>query len=174
MSLLTQVAGVLAGMALTWALARGRLGARALPVAALTVAAGLVATATAVTAWPAVKGLADDRARFDGLPRRQAETAGARSEGHRVNVEFWEWAARELPPRASFFPVLPRGRRDTVAYQWGTYRLLPRLATDRISRADWLVFYGIPPSAAGYRYRDFAAVRTYGRAFVLARRHRAR
>jgi hypothetical protein len=174
MSLLAQVAGVLAGIALPWAIARGRLRARALPLAALAVAAGFVATATAVTAWPVLKGLADDRARFDGLSPRQAETAGARSEGHRVNVDFWEWAARQLPRRASFFPVLARGRRDTVAYQWGTYRLLPRLATDRIARADWLIFYGIPPSAAGYRYRDFAEVRPYGPAFVLARRRRAR
>jgi hypothetical protein len=116
----------------------------------------------------------DDRARFHDLPRSAAETTGGRlyvAKG--LEVGFWEWARRQLPARASFFPVFPNHRRDPVAYQWGTYRLLPRLAADRVARADWLIFYKLPPSAAGYRYGDVAEVRRYRPTLVLARRHRA-
>jgi hypothetical protein len=174
MSLLVQVAGVLAGTMLLSALARGRLQARALPGAALVIVAGLVAGATIVTASPVLRGMIDNRDGLHNLPRRAAETAGGRRyEAQGLDVGFWEWARRHLPARASIFIVFPNHRRDVVAYQWGTYRLLPRLAVDRVASADWLIFYKLPPSAAGYRFRDFAEARRYGPALVLARRRRA-
>jgi hypothetical protein len=170
--LLAQVAAIaLGGGLLTLGLRlAGRSLAPALGVG--VVALCLVGAATVVRLPRTADELRDDRRYAAPLPRRAVEAAGAnRQPGLEIDAGFFEWAAQRLPGRASFFVVTqPRHR---PSYQWGTLRLLPRLATTDAGRASWLVFYDRDPRAPGAPRFDPRTLVVYRPGFALARRQDA-
>ena len=168
MKLLAQVAVVaLAGGALAVGL---RLAGLVIaPARCVGLVALLLVGAAAVFRFPATADqLRDDRRYAAPLPRSAVEAAGAnRQPGLEIDAGFFDWAAQRLPPRASFFVVTqPRHR---PAYQWGTLRLLPRLAATEPGRAAWLLFYDRDPRRPGAPRFDPQTLAVYRPGFAIAR-----
>ena len=86
-------------------------------------------------------------------------------------IPFVEWLDRELPRTASFYLVSgPNGQRDPATYQWATYRLYPRLATEDPKNARWIVFHATTVADAGYRRSEFVRVRRFDDKHMIAER----
>lgn len=169
MTLLFQVAGLVAAVVVASVLAghptrggRLRIGA-----AAAAVAAVVGALAFWGELWSAGRAMVEARVDNSRTPKAAALTGPA---GKEINVAFLAWAAGRIPPDATYAvrSSTPRGEfRD----QWIPYQLLPRRLA-RSPRADWVVIYnGVigPPVYVPARYE---APIVFEPGFAIARRLR--
>jgi hypothetical protein len=132
------------------------------------VAAVLAFTALG-TLWSAGHGLWVQRRNASHLsPASVLVSPGA---GAGANIAFVEWLDRTLPRHARFYLVSgPNGARDPATYQWATYRLFPRVATDDPKKAQWIVFHATTVEGAGFKRSDFSRVLQFGDKLLLAER----
>jgi hypothetical protein len=167
--LLVQVAGVAAAGGVL-VLALRLAGRRLAPAAGVGVLAlALVGAATLLRLPRTVDDLRDSRRNHARLTSAAVEAAGARRyPGLEIDAAFFDWVATRVPPRASFFIVTQP--RHQSSYQWGTFRLLPRLATERADQADWIVFYDRDPRNRGPAAYDARTLELYRPGFGIARR----
>ena len=178
MTLLFQVAGVLAAAAVLVALARQFLptGGGAVPiVAALPVVAAVPVVLGAVVALPnlqvATKGFYEQRKDNRRIPAREAAVRGGVVGG--VDVDFLEWVRRRLEPGDTFQLVIGRREAHPTAYQWGTFQLAPHLAVDAAQEADLIVLYDRPPGG-DYPSESFERPTAYATRYLLGKRRDAR
>ena len=166
MSLLLQVLGGLLAATLVVVVVGGRpsrvLVARAIGV----IAIGVLAVAGLASLWPTADGQLHSRSIERKLTREQKDLQGATVAG--LNTAFVEWLAGKVGDRESFALATD----NPTAQQWISYRLLPRWLADR-QHADWLIFYGSNPKAAGYKAADLTDVRTFAPDFSIARQRSA-
>jgi hypothetical protein len=169
MTLLSQVLAVLVAAALlSWrARVRGTApGIRGLSVA--VVGAVLVFTALG-SLWSASDALWKQRKNAARLsPAAVLVFPGV---GAGAPIDFVEWLDRELPRHTTFLLVSGRGgARDPATYQWATYRLFPRFATDAPEAARWIVFHNTTLEAAGFRRSEFSRVLRFADNLMAAER----
>jgi hypothetical protein len=162
MSLLLQVlGGVLAATLVVVVI--GERPSRVLVARAIgVIAVAVLAVAGLASLWPTANGELHARSVERKLTREQKDLQGATAAG--LNTAFVEWLAGRIGPRESF----ALANYNPTAMQWISYRLLPRWLGDR-QHADWLIFYGSNPKAAGYKAADLTDVRTFAPDFSIAR-----
>jgi hypothetical protein len=127
------------------------------------IAIGVLAVAGLASLWPSAKGQLQSRSVERKLSPAQKDLQGATVAG--VNTAFVEWLAGTIGPRETF----ALANNNPTALQWISYRLQPRWLADSPQHADWLIFYGSNPKAAGYRSADLTDVRTFQPDFSIAR-----
>ncbi len=121
-------------------------GARSLLPALAIVALVLGGFAFWRSAWTEGRGLIDQHSRDARLTREQALALPGTAYGAREDV--LAWADVHLPRRARVFLECPQPTPCPNALaNWITYRLQPRVFTDRPGQARWVLFYGTSTSA---------------------------
>jgi hypothetical protein len=127
--------------------------------AVAAIAGALAATSLAAaptTAWSIVS---DARAAHR-LSTRDAERLGVEENG--VDTTLTDRAAAIIPERETFALVFGSGvsvDRALVFRLWSLGALLPRIALSDRRSADWIVSWGVAPSALGVRVTDVHVVR---------------
>ena len=162
MSLLLQVLGGALAATLV-VVVIGERPSRVLVARAIgVIAVGVLAVAGLASLWPSADGQLHARSIERKLTRDQKDLQGATAAG--LNTAFVEWLAGRIGARESF----ALANDNPTAMQWISYRLLPRWLADS-RHADWLIFYGSNPKAAGYKAADLTDVRTFAPDFSIAR-----
>jgi hypothetical protein len=140
--------GVAAGVVL-WRTARADLGSAPALLAALALAAGLAVL-------PLQLGLAMKRARDNfRIGHAHAERYGP--EGRGFDVALVDRVAAILPRDATYY-IDARGPGKTPLRFWALDWLLPRIAVDSASKAEWVVSWHSDPHALGVRYENLRQI----------------
>jgi hypothetical protein len=119
--------------------------------------------------WSIADGFWSDRSTWKRLPHDQGPAAAAVSENADLRVGFANWISRRLKVGDSFYIVPAKARAEPAVYQWFTYRLLPRIASERPEGADWLIFYDTSPARSGFSARLDGAPEQYEPNYSIAR-----
>jgi hypothetical protein len=172
MTLLVEaLALLLAGVAIAWLLRRAR---RAVSwpggVAAVVVTGAVVLLAG--YAWKVCRSFRASAAADAALTEGAALVAG----GAGTNVGFLSWAHRQIESghMASTFWLTPSAAREnSMIYQWSSYQLLPARAVDSPRQANWVLLYGVTPSAARYDRGAFGRLLVFSSDYALAERTHA-
>jgi hypothetical protein len=168
MTLLSQALAAIVAAALLAQRARVRRTA-GLQGAAVAVAGAVLVFASLSAVWAEGHGLWQQRRSASKLSA--ADVLVSPGVGAGANVAFVEWLARELPPHARFYLVSgPNGLRDPATYQWATYRLYPRVATDDPKKAQWVVFHATTPRDAGFNRSEFSRILRFDDKLLLGER----
>lgn len=105
--------------------------------------------------WVVWEGFRRDQRANAAVTPADAATRGGVVAG--ANVQFVEWLSAHLPKGATY--QVSGNDNDIATYQWLTYRLYPRVATD--GAAGWIVFLNTSPEGAGYKRQRFSRVLKY-------------
>jgi hypothetical protein len=140
--------------------ARGPLGSGR-SIAVMVVVAVLTFVSLS-SFWGVWEGFRKDRRTNSSITPADAATRGGVTAG--ANVGFAEWLAAHMPKGATY--QVSGNANDIATYQWLTYRLYPRVATD--GAADWIVFLNTSPEAAGFKRQRLARVLKYSPNLQLA------
>ena len=155
MTLLSQVFAVTVAIALLAyrVRARGALSSpRSIAVAVVLVVLTFVSLSSLWGVW---RAFSDNHSANESITVADAATRGGVAAG--ANTQFAEWLSAHLPKGATY--QVSGNANDIATYQWLTYRLYPRVATD--GEADWIVFLNSSPEAAGYKRGRFSRVLKY-------------
>ncbi len=164
--LLAQVCGV---VVLLWIFtrpvrARTQSSAReAFGIAAVGVPAVLATVVAVISFWPDNSGMVSETRQDSRLTGNQAAVAGSITAGARA--DFFSWVSKRLPANATFYLI-----DYPEVSLWATYQLTPRRSVMSIDDAQWLVLYGVSPTAAGQGRLLFGPELTYAPGFGIARR----
>ncbi len=177
MVLVFQVLGFLAGGAiLTRILTAGSSSYERFSVACVGLAAAIVA---GVLFWDHVwqigSGLPESTRTASAASSFAAQTAPDPS----ANNTFLGWARNEMRTvtghgRDTYYLEPATVLREPELGQWSTYELLPERATSKPSEANWIVFYGIPPTLTAEQRRTFSKIIRFSPGYALALRSNAR
>ena len=132
-------------------------------IAVIWVPALLGAVIAVVPLWPHISGLVRDARRDGRLTSDQAAVAGSLVAGARA--DFFSWVTRQVPADATFYLI-----DHPEVSLWATYQLTPRRAVASVRDAQWLVLYGVDPTAAGPARQFFGPELTYAPRLGIARR----
>jgi hypothetical protein len=129
---------------------------------AVTVVLAVLTFVSLSSFWAVWDGFRRDHRVNTGVTPADAATRGGANAG--ANIQFAEWLNAHIPKGATY--QVSGNANDIATYQWLTYRLYPRVATDRA--ADWVVFLNTSPEAAGYKPGRLARVLKYSPNLMLA------
>jgi hypothetical protein len=129
---------------------------------AVTVLLAVLVFISLSSFWAVWDGFRRDHRANKGVTPADAATRGGVVAG--ANVQFAEWLSAHMPKDATY--QVSGNANDIATYQWLTYRLYPRVATD--GRADWIVLLNTNPEAAGYRPGRLVRVLKYSPSLMLA------
>lgn len=164
MTLLLEVAGVVAGVWILTSLIRSYVpGLESFRVAVIAVAA-VVGTIISASQFSSAVTTLDQQAHADrAYTPYDAVIAGSGAAG--ANALFLTWAGSLIPARATYYLV----DHPDVGF-WTTFQLMPRRAVASPRDAQWLVLYGVGRSAAGPAGRFFGNEIAYAPNFGIAPR----
>lgn len=166
---LSQVLAVLLATALVGLLVQDRLSARGLHSGAAVVAVALLAVVFFASVLPSRAGFRDARKSNAALNEEAAEVQGGASIEPSVQWPFIEWVRQRVPDHASY-AVLPELNDSEGAWQWTTYRMLPRRVTSPERKPEWLLFYGRVPAFTGYDRDAYEKPVVYQPGYAVARK----
>ena len=128
---------------------------------AVTVVLTVLTFVTLSSFWTVWQGFRDNQRLNESITPADAATRGGVVAG--ADVGFAEWLAAHMPKGATY--QVNGNANDIATYQWLTYRLYPRVATD--GAADWIVFLNTSPEAGAYKRGRFSRVLKYSPSLQL-------
>jgi hypothetical protein len=162
MTFLSQVLAISVAIALLAYRVRGRgplSSGRSIAVMVVVVALTFVSLSSFWGVW---EGFRKDRRTNASITPADAATRGGVAAG--ANAQFVEWVNANMPKGATY--QVSGNANDIATYQWLTFRLYPRVATD--GEAGWIVFLNTTPEAEGYKAQRFSRVLKYSPSLQLA------
>jgi hypothetical protein len=162
MTFLSQVFAIFVAIALLAYRARSRNESPSARSTAVIVVAAVLTFASLSSFWGVWQGFRDDHRANAKVTAADSATRGGVVAG--ANSQFVEWLGAHMPRDATY--QVSGNANDIATYQWLTYRLYPRVATDGAAR--WIVFLNTTPEAGGYERQRFSRVLEYGPNLFLA------
>jgi hypothetical protein len=162
MTLLSQVFAIFVAAALLAFRARARGPSPSTRSTAVIVVVAVLTFISVSSFWGVWQGFRKDHRANEAVTPADAATRGGIGAG--ANVAFVEWLNTNLPPGESY--LVSGNANDIGTYQWLTYRLYPRLATD--GKARWIVFLRVTPEGAGFKRQQFSRVLEFAPDLALA------
>jgi hypothetical protein len=162
MTFLSQVFAILVAIALLAYRARSRRESPSARSTAVLVVAAVLTFVSLSSFWGVWDGFRKEHRANANVTAADNATRGGVVAG--ANSQFVEWLGAHMPRDATY--QVSGNANDIATYQWLTYRLYPRVATD--GAAGWIVFLNTTPEAGGFERRRFSRVLEYGPNLLLA------
>jgi hypothetical protein len=162
-ALVFSVLGVLVAAALVVAASRG---AFRLPAAIVVIAAVLGILAFGNNAWSLARGQLQARGINRTLPRDTINNAGGAIFPAREDI--LKIVDQQIPRQAKVFLVCGDPACSGGLNTWITFRLGPRVFTDRLGQAEWVLLYNSTARAARIDPSDLVDPRDIADRFTIA------
>jgi hypothetical protein len=161
--LAVQLLGCAAAVLLISLIVRGDTSRSSVAASTAVLATVVVSLVGLQGLWPTAKQHLTVAKQQRRISHYEVTVAGGRALG--VNADFVEWAVGQTALTDRW--VL--ASKDATVMQWLSYRMLPRLATQKPQKGTVIVFYGTTPQKAGYAMSQLTDMRSYQPTFSIAR-----